>query len=418
MARKPRKPAKVEVGKVKARPVRPRGTRGPEDGRWHWQAVVYTGEGGGSRTVWTGWATRDEATVALSGLVAEEGPAPARPGPPEPVATLATVRDLLECWAAHRMALPHIKPATARNSRNRARHAASHLGEIRTDRLGIRDLEAFRDARLRQDAATSQVQKELQEVRMAWAWARARGYVPDRDLPKVRLRVTPKRERYTPTRAEVLAVIANLAGWQQTAVILLYGTGARVGEVATLRWKDVDLDRGEAYFDGKTGGRWVPPSRDILAHLETLPHKEPESFVLGVSPHLVRGKLSHVHIREVCDTLEIRRFTPHGIRRAAVDLLATAGVDIGTAASILGHSPAVMLRHYRQATRADRRRAIDASGLGALPDGNVYPMRRTRPEPVQNTRTGEPTTDVKPDVPGALAAGWRPRQDSNLWPTA
>jgi hypothetical protein len=63
---RPDKPEKIRIGEVHARPIRPRGARGTQDGRWYWRAEVFTGEDGKSRTVWTGWATREEAIAAIS----------------------------------------------------------------------------------------------------------------------------------------------------------------------------------------------------------------------------------------------------------------------------------------------------------------------------------------------------------------
>jgi site-specific recombinase XerD len=41
----------------------------------------------------------------------------------------------------------------------------------------------------------------------------------------------------------------------------------------------------------------------------------------------------------------VKRFTPHGVRRAVVDHLQVSGVDVGTAQELLGHAPEVMLEH-------------------------------------------------------------------------
>ncbi len=60
-----------------------------------------------------------------------------------------------------------------------------------------------------------------------------------------------------------------------------------------------------------------------------------------------------------------------GLRRAAVDSLLRAGVDVGTACAILGHSPAVMLTRYRRATLDDARKAVLTARLGSVPAGAV-----------------------------------------------
>lgn len=56
---KPAKPANFDAGRVHMRPIRPRSASAPQDGRWYWQGVIY--EATAERTVWTGWATPEEA---------------------------------------------------------------------------------------------------------------------------------------------------------------------------------------------------------------------------------------------------------------------------------------------------------------------------------------------------------------------
>ena len=144
-----------------------------------------------------------------------------------------------------------------------------------------------------------------------------------------------------------------------------------------------------------------------MASLRQWGERDPDAPVLGVSPKRPRAQLSQRYIKPACQAAKVRRFTPHGLRRAAVDLMATAGVDIGTACAITGHSPRVMLEHYRSATRADRRRAVSAAALGALPEGKVIPFRRgpAGPKPVQQTGTGSPPTLEEAHSIGVYGAG-------------
>jgi hypothetical protein len=55
-----------------------------------------------------------------------------------------------------------------------------------------------------------------------------------------------------------------------------------------------------------------------------------------------------------------------------------AGVDVGTAAAFFGHSPQVMLEHYRRATIDDHRAAVLATRLGAVTECNVVPFPGVR----------------------------------------
>jgi integrase len=62
------------------------------------------------------------------------------------------------------------------------------------------------------------------------------------DLPRAR---QPTRLPVVLTPEEVQQVLGGLDGTARLVGMLLYGSGLRLGEVLTLRLKDVDLDRGE-----------------------------------------------------------------------------------------------------------------------------------------------------------------------------
>ena len=57
-------------------------------------------------------------------------------------------------------------------------------------------------------------------------------------------------------------------------------------------------------------------------------------------------------------------FTSHGLRRMVVNRILRSGMDIKTAAELMGHSPCVMLSHYRRVTQEDRNAGVAKAGLG------------------------------------------------------
>ena len=353
-----RRPAPLTVGPIHARAI-----RGPRaDGRWYWRARRFVD--GGESTPWTGWASRPEAERHLAGLVAGGtlDAAPAR------YSELTTVRDLLECWIAGQAERGDLRPVTIQNYRTKARHLATGLGAVRLDRLDLVAIEGHRDRRIRAEVAPASVAMELNVLRIAWTWGRAVGACPDRKLPSVDVRQRPTRNHSTPDGGDVGAVLGRLDGWARVAVLVLFATGARVGEVADLEWSAVDLCRAVVTFNGKTGARIVPLAPVAVEALASLPRKGARVF--SCAGKTVRVSLGG-RIARACKAAGVPAFTPHGLRRAAVDSLLRAGVDVGTACAILGHSPAVMLTHYRRATLDDARKAVVSARLGTIPAGEV-----------------------------------------------
>ena len=112
--------------------------------------------------------------------------------------------------------------------------------------------------------------------------------------------------------------------------------------------------------------------------------------VLGVTPKTVTAQFNTRWLKPACAKAGVRRFTPHGVRRMVVDELQNAGVDVGTAQNLSGHSPEVMLKHYRGVTAQDLKRGVKTAGLGTVK------MGVSNAKPVQMTCTDSPQERQKP----------------------
>lgn len=378
MTRPPKKPANVVVEPVHATPIR--GPHKDGSGRWYWQARLFQGERGGHRTIWTGWARRDEVAPELVKLIADQG----LDRPPEPDGTVETVRDLMETWVAAQLARAAPSVTWKRSAKRSGSRLCALIGDVHLDRLGDDDVDGYRDRSLRTEAnpkgfASATVKQDLKMLSAAWRWGRKRNMTPNRDLPRTQLEVTPTRAKLTPTREEIVRVIQAMdEGWPRLAILLLFATGARPSEVARLTWGQLDLERGAVTFTKtKTRkDRTAPLHAQVVAELrQWLPRErdvDPGEGIFGVSWKVVRAKLGHRHLRQACADAKVTRFTPYGLRRAAVDAFRRAGVDPKTAASITGHSIVVMLQEYASASDADRSAALARTRLGAVfPDDEV-----------------------------------------------
>jgi integrase len=309
-----------------------------------------------------GEAVRRAAQLLAEGLHLEVGASR------EEAPAVRTLRDLLECWAGAQSERRDLRPATLAHYLDGAAVAARVVGEVQLDRVGGRTLEELRDRCGRGARATAQV---LLVVRMAWRWGHGVGLVELADLPAVRLRVPPS-DRRTPEPQEVQAVIDHVGGVVAVALRLAWALGARVGEISELRHADVDLTTppGWVTLRGKTGPRRVPLPRAARAALDV--------YGAWEGP-LVHRRWLMARLRAGCLALGQEPWSVHGLRRLAVDQLARGGVDVATAAALLGHSPAVMLGHYRRVQAADLEAAVARVQLGEAPAGQVIALRPRGP---------------------------------------
>jgi integrase len=250
---KPRykRPAAIDLGDLHVSIV-----RGPNaEGRWYWRA-----RDADRATVWTGWATRDEAAREGAAVLAKPKPNPVQRG-------VKTVGALLTAWLAVQDARLDVKPATRACAHQRAARLGRHLNETPIAAIRRDTLEAFVSARLAEGAAIRTVRGDLVSLRHAWRVGMERGLIPVGALPNLPLRINEKAYVYnhrTPTPKEVARVVAKLPPESALMVQFLAATGARVGELISLRRDQIDVKKGVIRLDGKTGPRDFPLTDGLI----------------------------------------------------------------------------------------------------------------------------------------------------------
>ncbi len=222
----PKRPLPHRVSNLGARVV-----RGPIEGRWYWR--VWQTKNGRGETVKSGWWHESEIDKILAALVTHGLDSPrVRSG-------VETVRDLMECWMADQAARVDLAQGTIHAQRAAARHLVRCLGEVQLELLDQAVLDGYRNRRLKEAvtvrrkkrlpggkiideweevgtgrySAPSSVRLELRVLRFAWAWGKTVSLSPQRDLPRVRLKVQGYvRNRRTPTPGEVVLVLRGVGG--------------------------------------------------------------------------------------------------------------------------------------------------------------------------------------------------------------
>lgn len=132
------------------------------------------------------------------------------------------------------------------------------------------------------------------------------------------------------------------------AVILAISTGARRGEILSLRWEDVDLDKGWARIQKTKNGerRGIPIKSDALIAMRDLYNNRPSDIFVfpnesNSGPFDIRRSwekaIKQAHIED---------FRFHDLRHTCASYLRMDGASDGEIADVLGHKTLQMVKRY------------------------------------------------------------------------
>jgi integrase len=336
--------------------------------------------------------TKKEADSALATFVTDviNGNAP--------MAGSTSVAEFLDRWVEH--ITPTRSPTTIRGYKFKIKRIDARLGPIALAKLTAQDLDRAYRAWLDEGLDPGSVHHLHRVLSAALRQAVKWGMVP----AAVTTRATPPRRRTQarpiPSPDVVRQLIAAAEDRDQpllaAAIAIAATTGMRRGELAGLRWDDVDLEGGRLQvrtsIKNDLGGGWVegPPKShqarrialDSFTAAVLREHRAraaswaaeagtelvPDAHVLAFDP---RGKepmrpdsLGQAFAR-LCVKEGVEGVTLHSLRHFSASMLIASGRDVRTIAGRLGHADAsTTLRVY--AHMVDGRDQDAADFLGGL----------------------------------------------------
>jgi integrase len=286
----------------------------------------------------------------------------------------ATVRDFVAPWLAARKA--ETSPATFRRYEEVTAKFLAFLGakaQAPLEDITKTQILAFREA-LAATSASATVNTALKIVRRIFRSARQDGYLlsdPAEGVKPVKNLATLERRPFT---IDELKRVLDVAGdeWRSLIKFGLY-TGQRLGDLASLTWTQIDLERDEiALTTRKTGKRLlIPIAAPLREHSLTLEIGDnprgpvhPNAFEILRAQNGRVGTLSNQFSELLVDaglreprnhkSRDIGRdgkragleLSFHSLRHTSVSLLKDAGVPDAVVQALIGHESAAMSHRY------------------------------------------------------------------------
>lgn len=255
--------------------------------------------------------------------------------------------------------LPTMKPGASRRYIVSARSLNPHFRDRYLDELTKGSIADFVSAR-RREVTDATIRRDLACLSSAltcavrWDWI---DHNVMRSLDKRSIKESRPRIRWL-TAKEYAAIRAKASSAMMPVVTLLVETGMRMGELLSLEWRDVNLDRREIYLHGprtKTGtARTVPLSDEAIAALRSLPRHLTCPLVLFTRTgkgYLVTG-MSH-RLQRLHAKAGVKDFRAHDYRHTFASWYLQRGGRIERLQAILGHSRIMQTTKYAHLATQD-----------------------------------------------------------------
>lgn len=309
-----------------------------------------------------------EAKRELAKMVAKAG-ADKRVGPK------ATVSKLLDDWLANLDRLGRARSTVETYRQHVERHMRPGLGTIRLDKLTTHDVDRYLASLAEKGLRPRTIRTDHAVLSAALAQGVTWGWLASNPAREAKV-ATDRTEAPTITVDDLRRLyFAALEDDADMAVVIALGavTGCRRGELAGLRWDDLDREKAtlrieRAWVPG-SGGQHLTTSKTgkaRVAHIgafgvalldgyrlllaERLGGAEPAGWLLsydgGATP--MRAKSMTGYVGALAKRLGIDAHL-HTLRHFAASELVGGGVDLAVAARQLGHSPQVMAGTYLHA---------------------------------------------------------------------
>jgi integrase len=281
-----------------------------------------------------------------------------------------TVGEYLAAWLDSRRA--DVRPRTIVTYEGNIRnHIVPLLGGIELSRLAPQDVRRLKADRLAAGLSPTSVGRVLTVLRAALAQAVRERIIADNPATAVQLPRVERAPIEPLTEERAAAVIEAVRGsFVENLVVLLLGSGMRVGEALGLDWRDVQ-DGYVIVRKTKTVVRAVPISADaeaaIASQRATTPRLGPMEPVFIQQnrsrktrrrERMTAGSAWHTFQR-LLDEAGLPRMRLHDLRHGVATLLVARGVHMRVVAEQLGHAnPAMTARTYAHVVPQQQQDAV------------------------------------------------------------
>jgi site-specific recombinase XerD len=289
-------------------------------------------------------------------------------------------RDVARDAMAHKKL--RLAPLSYMTDVRRLNHLLPILGALEAERISPEQLEKiFADLRAR-GLCGSTVNRYRSLLSSIFGFGVRTGRLRANPIARVkRFREGESRVRYLLAGEEekLRAVIRAKCPQHEPELDLALYSGMRRGEQFTLKWKDVDLERGILTVRGKTGRRFIVANSSAIAALRRLAVKEmarDKESIARAGEFVCKQTKSDTQrdwrrwLERAAKEAGVTDFHWHDLRHTFASRLVMAGVDLRTVQELLGHKSILMTMRYAHLSPDHRQAAAEKIGAEKIVGGS------------------------------------------------
>lgn len=248
--------------------------------------------------------------------------------------------DAVGQWAAEYLPSEAVKPSVAARYLTSIRQIAPTVRDLYIDQITRRKVAEIISARRKEGASNATIRRDLTALSSVLRFAVSQTWLdanPAREFDRSVIRER-RRPFALPTQDQIDAVLAKLSPMARRLATLALHTGMRLGELTSLEWRQIDLERGAITLTKTKSGRpRVVPLDEIAAGTITgTPRKLRCPLVFWHDDGQPYSQFSRIFARAAKQAKYPATF--HGFRHIYAIRYLQAGGSIYELQAILGHS--------------------------------------------------------------------------------
>jgi integrase len=234
------------------------------------------------------------------------------------------------------------------------------FGNLALDQIRTGDIEAFRDARKADGISACTVNHDLKLLRKMFNWGIRRGYLERTPFkigtePAITLDREIPRDRRFQNDDDEQKLLDAVDPHLRAVIIALLDTACRLGEILSLQWRDVNLERRELTIQAMKAktrtARIVPISTRLLSTLEMRKldpagrEFEPNKYAFGneIGEQVTSVRIAWETARATAGLPDLQL---RDLRHEAGSRFDEAGVSTNYVSKILGHASLTTTTRY------------------------------------------------------------------------